>query len=707
MDDLIAEGLRAYSAGDIPTARGLFSRGVKEDPTSVQGWFWLGRCMEDAEKKRFCYQRALTLDPAFQEARDALDRVQSSPPGEPADFSPVPPASAAPLTSPAVERSSRRRLLVSGLVGLAAGLLLIGIPLFGMFASGAIGLQARANPSTPALQAEPSPATPTHALPSPSSTPSATQTRSPTALPTATETLSLALRRQMAAGLYTQAAQEVRGWDWASAVAVWDEIVTKFPDDPNATYQRALSKDHLSCSTCDYHQFLDLKNSALQDIDRAIALNPGVGDYYFSRYQILSALADALPNRVDRNQLWSIALDNLTASLDLGVSQTWQPEWEVPAVLNKLGRCDEGQKYAMRLAAQTDMSTFDSEDLHHILIDSDICLGLFSQALTEIHRTAQIHGTRELYYKEALVDYYLGATTEALTVMNDDVLYANPVGARRFHLRALLYDELGEEDQAQEDLSGNYYDIVFEYDGIGDYVDARMALSRGDQEQGIAMLQKSYARLHSSDTTLMKRIARELQRLGVQPIEPVPTFAYPATPLPVFAAQAGDRLSPTPTPTRTFTPTRQPPTSTVDPNPLPPNWIDATPVSASVGTGAFELKRGDTPLFHFQPDAPISTVKVRKLVLYLLPTQDKKPDIYVWFWMKDGWNNIAPVWGENVIAFPSSVVLRDGGFYFSLVNWGTETVKISNIEFFVSVETTDGAVKTYGLQVTPAATSTP
>ncbi len=62
MDDLMA-GLQAFSDGDIAGAQNHFARVVKVNPMNAQAWLWLGHCIRDPEKKKFCYQRAYQLDP--------------------------------------------------------------------------------------------------------------------------------------------------------------------------------------------------------------------------------------------------------------------------------------------------------------------------------------------------------------------------------------------------------------------------------------------------------------------------------------------------------------------------------------------------------------------------------------------------------------------------------------------------------------------
>ncbi len=76
----ITEGIQAAQAGNLGQARFLFSQAVQLDRYSPQAWLWLGKVVDDREKKIYCFDMALKLDPNLGEARAELAAIIEFPP---------------------------------------------------------------------------------------------------------------------------------------------------------------------------------------------------------------------------------------------------------------------------------------------------------------------------------------------------------------------------------------------------------------------------------------------------------------------------------------------------------------------------------------------------------------------------------------------------------------------------------------------------
>lgn len=74
-EENLRAGIAAAQAGDKALAASYFAKVVKEDPSSEQGWFSLGFCLTDPEQRKFCYRRALALNPGNTRAARELDRL--------------------------------------------------------------------------------------------------------------------------------------------------------------------------------------------------------------------------------------------------------------------------------------------------------------------------------------------------------------------------------------------------------------------------------------------------------------------------------------------------------------------------------------------------------------------------------------------------------------------------------------------------------
>ncbi len=74
--DLIQEGITSYKSGDRQKAYQFFLQAIKQDPQDELGWLWLSACISDVEKRKYCIQKALEINPNSQQARQALARLE-------------------------------------------------------------------------------------------------------------------------------------------------------------------------------------------------------------------------------------------------------------------------------------------------------------------------------------------------------------------------------------------------------------------------------------------------------------------------------------------------------------------------------------------------------------------------------------------------------------------------------------------------------
>lgn|GEM_PF-117481 len=82
-EEALQKGIELAQQGDFGQAATYFASVVQTDPSSEEGWFWLGLCCTDLQKREYCFRRVLTLNPQHEEAREQLNIL-------------VPPAQAAP-----------------------------------------------------------------------------------------------------------------------------------------------------------------------------------------------------------------------------------------------------------------------------------------------------------------------------------------------------------------------------------------------------------------------------------------------------------------------------------------------------------------------------------------------------------------------------------------------------------------------------------
>ncbi len=101
--DLFQTGYAAYKAGDKPRAVAVLAQLVQQYPHSERGWFLLGMSMDAADKREYCFQRVLEINPNNADAQKHLAFLSTPRPVVPAQIVQTPKAPRRiPRPSPAV-----------------------------------------------------------------------------------------------------------------------------------------------------------------------------------------------------------------------------------------------------------------------------------------------------------------------------------------------------------------------------------------------------------------------------------------------------------------------------------------------------------------------------------------------------------------------------------------------------------------------------
>lgn len=117
---LLEQAVLAIQSGDKEQGRRLLADVLAANPKDVQAWVWLARCLPDIERKRYCLEKALALQPNNQEAlQDLAELASPSVPGpaqpdEQAETAPeAQEVSTAPVASLAETPSSENQVLAA------------------------------------------------------------------------------------------------------------------------------------------------------------------------------------------------------------------------------------------------------------------------------------------------------------------------------------------------------------------------------------------------------------------------------------------------------------------------------------------------------------------------------------------------------------------------------------------------------------------
>lgn len=682
-EDNLTLGIEAAKSGDLERAKDYLARAVAENPGSEEGWLWLGKSLTDGEQRKYCYERVLQLNPQNAEAQNDLDRLFLSNISEPlnSNLSKEIPKNLDNEENTATWKSDGRFLSIMGVI---AGLCLCGVPFLFLIYSGFLDPLAgffliKGPAGSPPVSIAMTSVTPT-ILDNDSFvsvTPNA---------PVYVDGNMSEIRDLMAQGKY------------AEAIILLDQVIQSAPVLDEARFLRAASYHNLMKQQRSLSEFRDYLDKALADIDTAIALRPDNGNYYMLRQYILVDLAGLQTYQVDSEHIAEYALENAGAALSLGATLDEYPDRIYVIDLIYTKRCDEAVRQLQEMIDRTDPTNQSIGGLYHIQSQAYACLNQVDKAIQLVDKSMFNNVNMEWKYElKARYLYQAGQSEEALELLNELIEAKPSYDGWRYYLRALIYQEMGERDKANEDLiigSGSTWSHV----GLYSYVQGKMALEDGNREEGISLLQEAEATLDVPFTPLRYRILSELEKLGAKPLELNPSVMLEATSIPTIQPRPTARPLQTPiaadTPLVTFTPT--PGIS------LPYNVEHALIVDLATGSGKLTLLPNDYPLLRFQPAEPISIKRVISLVVHLVPTSQEtvNPDIQIYFWVPRGGGvrYIAPAWGDNPIDLPEDYILPDGDIFLSIRNWGTKTVAFNNVTLTLVVESQDGAIKTYGQQ---------
>jgi hypothetical protein len=126
-EDLTRKGIAAHKAGDATDAARLLAQAVQANPTYEMAWLWLASSLIVPGERRYCLERALTINPQSQPARQGLAALGDTAPVVPAVLAgsePIePPPDLAGSTGPVPAK--KRRMSPLAFVGLVVGGLVV------------------------------------------------------------------------------------------------------------------------------------------------------------------------------------------------------------------------------------------------------------------------------------------------------------------------------------------------------------------------------------------------------------------------------------------------------------------------------------------------------------------------------------------------------------------------------------------------------
>lgn len=550
----LQEGISAAKRGLMEEAAPLLASAANEDPSNEVAWYWLGLSLTSPSEKAWCFRRTLKINPYNVEARQQLDtlawealhdsgyspeeaaglnldevleeepailRELSGRPLAPAPIINLPPGSTTPPTpgqpgestlqdlreavtdagKPAFQESGRASISRKPLVSWAiAGLFLLALAAGGFLLLGRGRTGAKPTPATAAPAVLP--VTPTLA-PSPTLTrPAPTPSASPT--PFATPTLTIQRRIEAAQGAILIAEDHLKAGRYAEALLAWNNLVKRLPDYGLLYVRRAETifgqAEAQAGGIEEYWQGLD---SALEDLDRAVEIDPALKEAGSVRARIEMAYARSSPDPDERSAWFDLALQHASAAAAAGAAD--EETTLIPYYI-RIARGDcrttlEELKKASPLGASADTI---STGWHTVLANAYMCTGDNRRALKEIDQ-ALVQPTTERLMLKAMIFYNTGSYQQAAGVVDGWIKMIPSVRSDRYFLRALAYLERGDREAARLDLMAGQGES-WDPDGIGMFVEGRLAAFGGDSTMAARLYRKAEERMRMDYATLRRRL---------------------------------------------------------------------------------------------------------------------------------------------------------------------------------------------------------
>ena len=463
INSIISTAIQAIKDNDLDTARRLLASVVKADPQSEAGWVLLGHCLDDHQKKVYCFNKALLINPANETAQRLLRSLEILPEETPSspDPQPLKPVSVLQDDFPSdkAPKSTKKGNKLVFISCLLLGFILIGIPLWININTSIVPPDFIYQPanilasitSGEFLNFNPRPIN-TGSFPTPDNG-------------SENDSLSIDLeqlpesryeRYVLTEPMKKEASVLFGARKFAEAALLWDEILAITPDHAYGYLARAWCYYFLGYfDQRMLHETREYYDRAYADLDKAIKLGLDLGQVYDAQFDLFLSRGNLEEYRINRELWYEMGLEASLTAIDKGVRDEWGNR-NVGFQLFELGRCEEAVEYFEKLVETSDPDEKSISGIYTGLTFSHLCLMNYQQALDYVDLVLEISPTRGREELKAMVLFNDGQLEEALDFYNKDIAAEPNYGGRRYWIRAAIYYEMGDIDKALDNINESY-----------------------------------------------------------------------------------------------------------------------------------------------------------------------------------------------------------------------------------------------------------
>ena len=77
-NEKLNSAISAFKSGNKVAAQQILSELVKTEPNNENAWLWLSACLTNVEHKKYCLNKALTINPDNQNTKKALSQLEET-----------------------------------------------------------------------------------------------------------------------------------------------------------------------------------------------------------------------------------------------------------------------------------------------------------------------------------------------------------------------------------------------------------------------------------------------------------------------------------------------------------------------------------------------------------------------------------------------------------------------------------------------------
>lgn len=694
-------GIQNFRNNQRANAVQNFAEAVRSDPLNASAWYWLGQVIEDPEKKKYCRDRAIALDPKIgilqTNPKELSDNSESVPTeNKPASNGPISPnsekierpfeqiRSVQPenrtskknkenMDSASKGADKKSEVLFSFFVSMLIGFLILIFPVFYLVRSGFFDSYqpylALFLPTPTVIQS-----TASLELPQSKTPDLDVILQTPDQPPAVDEAKKYALLQEK----INEAYQAYSESDFTTAISYFNEAQQLDPENAEI-YARLGGAYYLSINGLrDYGEFSNYLSLAVENYDQAIKIDPTRADYYVWRGQLLEFIGLNQTFRVTRDQYLIAAQENLELGLQLGFFKS-EIQPTLTEIHRYLGACDLSLQESEQ-RNEEESSTNSKENLAL----SYICLGKYQKALESVGENPKFVIQN---YAQVKALYALGRYNEALAILNESIEKQPGYYGERYFWKALIEYQQGLTDQAWADLStgeGN----TWIRPPIFYYLYSKYLQDQGDVDQAKSIMQYAEASLGPQDGPFIaKMIDAGLKELGVEPLELDIEPEYPILSLP--DAQTIQAL---------IASSSQ---STTDHIYYPEGYRDAVQAAFEDGTMAMRIPPRTTKLIHLSFKEPLDITSVQNLHFQIQGNSDDYQNLKMAVFMPNGgWRFYYPSEDLEDIFSPESYLFSDHDLYIALIDPDyNEAVFFYNFGITATVTLSDGSTRVIGYEI--------